>query len=177
MEIIPIAPAQDKLWENVWQLYTSSFPQHERRSINSHRRACENPDFHTCIACEEGNLLALLFYWKHLDMIYLEHLAVNPLLRGNNIGTSLLQNFINQNPQCKIILEIDPPIDEISKNRLHFYERIGFKLTDYPYTHPSYAINGKVHPLRILSYPEAIAQPAFNQFVNYMKNTVLAYID
>lgn len=177
MELLRVSPAGSKLWDQVWRLYTDSFPEYERRRISSHARACEDGQFNTCIAVDNGNLLALLFYWKYDEYVYIEHIAVLPALRGRNIGSSLLAEFITQNKDKKIILEIDPPVDDISKRRLAFYERIGFRNDEYSYIHPSYTKNGQKHELHILTYPESITEEEFGKFKQFMEERVLKYID
>lgn len=177
MELLRVSPTGSKLWDQVWRLYTDSFPDYERRRISSHARACEDAQFHTCIAVENGNLLALLFFWKYDNYIYIEHLAVLPSLRGRNIGTTLLKEFISLNENKKIILEIDPPVDEISKRRLAFYENIGFIDNGYSFIHPSYTKNGHKHELHILSYPEDIDDAEFERFETFLNECVLKYID
>lgn len=177
MEIITITPSENKLWEQVWRLYVDSFPEWERRRISSHGRASDDDDFHTYIAIENGNLQGLIFYWEYDSTIYVEHLAVNPLLRGKSIGSHIIAGLIEENPDFTIILEIDPPVDDISKRRLKFYERLGFVENDVDYVHPSYTKNGKPHELRILSYPELLSSDELEKFRDYMANRVMKYID
>lgn len=175
--MIGIIPSESKLWEQAWRLYTESFPEHERRRISSHVLAVDDPHFDTKVAVENGNLLGLLFYWKYGKKIYIEHIAVNPLMRGKNIGSTILRDFIAQNPDSTVILEIDPPADDISQRRLAFYERLGFRRSDYAYTHPSYQKKGLHHQLVILSYPELIDNDEFAEFQEFMQTHVLKYID
>ena len=178
MEMINIIPSESKLWEQAWRLYTESFPEHERRRISSHVMAAEDPRFHTEVAVENGNLMAILFYWKLAgDKIYIEHIAVNPLMRGKNIGSTILHNFTTQNPDCTIILEIDPPVDEVSKKRLAFYERSGFVNTGHIFNHPSFQKKGLNHDLVILSYPATITREDFDNFTETVLTDVLRYID
>lgn len=177
MEIQDIAPSNNNIWQQVWRIYIDSFPEHERRRISSHSAACDNEQFHTQIAVENGNLMAILFFWKYDGVIYVEHLAVNPAMRNRNVGTTVLSEFIEANAGSSIILEIDPPIDEISQRRLKFYQRIGFIENTYQYTHPSYNRNGLEHELVIMSYPKALQHETFDRFNQYMKDVVLTYID
>ena len=178
MEMITIIPSESKLWEQAWRLYTESFPEHERRRISSHALAVDNPRFHTKIAIENGNLLAILFYWTlGENKVYIEHIAVNPLMRGQNIGSTILRNFMEQNTDATIILEIDPPVDEVSERRLSFYMRSGFHNTGYVYDHPSYQKKGKNHDLLVLSYPQSISEEEFGRFVEFMRTEILRYID
>ena len=178
MEIINIIPSGSKLWEQAWRLYTESFPEYERRRISSHARAVEDPRFHTKVAVENGNLMAILFYWTlGEDRIYIEHIAVNPSMRGKNIGSTILQNFTSRNQDSTIILEIDPPVDEISKKRLSFYEKAGFANTGFVFNHPSFEKKGQEHDLVILSYPKAISKDEFDDFTTTVLGDVLKYID
>lgn len=177
MELLKITPTESKLWEQVWRLYTESFPEWERRRISSHSRATEDVGFHTYIALENGNLLGLLFYWEYDKTIYLEHIAVNPAMRGKSIGSNIIRELIDKYPGYSLLLEVDPPIDEISQRRVKFYERLGFVMNDYPYMHPSYSTNGKAHELRIMSFPTAISNDKFEEFRNYIKTKVIKYID
>lgn len=177
MEIIKVIPSNSNLWDQVWRLYVESFPEHERRRISSHMRAAENPAFHTYIGVDNGNLQAILFYWTYDNNIYVEHVAVNPLLRGKNIGSTLMASFIEQNKNTGIILEIEPPIDEDTKRRLSFYEKLGFVFNDVHYLHPSYCKKGPEHELKILSYPSAVSEEQLERFKEFMNTTVLQYID
>lgn len=176
--MINIIPSDSKLWEQAWRLYTESFPEHERRRISSHALAVEDPRFHTKVAIENGNLLAILFYWTFgEDKIYIEHIAVNPLMRGRSIGSTIMQNLAAQNPGCTLVLEIDPPVDEVSNRRLAFYEKLGFANTGFVFNHPSYQKKGRQHDLVILSHPVAITEEGYNDFVEFMLGNVLKYID
>ena len=178
MEMITIIPSESKLWEQAWRLYTESFPEHERRRISSHVLAVEDPHFHTGVAVENGHLLAILFYWTAGEnKVYIEHIAVNPLMRGQNVGSTILRNFMAQNPDATIILEIDPPADDISQRRLSFYERAGFHNTGFVYDHPSYQKKGMHHDLLVLSYPRNISREECEQFVGFMHDEPLKYID
>lgn len=177
MDIITISPSASRLWEEVWRLYTVSFPEYERRRISSHTLACEDPSFHTYIAIENGSLLGLLFYWEYDNKYYIEHIAVSPALRGKSIGSSLMKMFVGQAVGKTVLLEIDPPEDEVSIRRLAFYERLGFCNTGFEYTHPSYSKNGQSHRLSILSYPEAISAQEFDNFKDFMFGRVVKYSD
>ncbi|WP_368087125.1 MULTISPECIES: GNAT family N-acetyltransferase [unclassified Paenibacillus] len=54
-----------------------------------------------------------MFYWSTERFSYIEHFAINPNMRGNNLGSRCLQEFIEAHGN--VILEIDPPKDPISK--------------------------------------------------------------
>lgn len=178
MKLIDIAPSDSSLWEQAWRLYVSSFPEHERRTLDSHVNALTNSDFHVEAAIDGDNLLAILFYWTFGGYdIYIEHIAVNPHMRGRRIGSSVLRDLAARNPRATIILEIDPPLDETSKRRLLFYEKLGFCDTGFIFKHPSYRTRGRCHDLLILSYPARIQEDKYMEFIAFLHSGPLKYID
>ncbi len=178
MKLIEISPSDSKIWSEVWDVYISSFPDYERRGVISHKSASENDAFNTTIAIDEaGNFLALLFYWRCKELIYIEHLAVNPQNRGANIGTKIMKAFIQENKDCTVVLEIEPPISDITKRRLSFYKRLGFCENKYEYTHPSYAKVHFIHRLDILSYHKELSQLEYENFCEFISKVILSYIE
>lgn len=178
MKLIDIKPNDTQLWSTVWSLYISSFPEHERRGAISHLSATTNRSFITkAVVDESSNLLALLFYWKIKDLIYIEHLAVNPKNRGSNIGTKIMQIFLEEHREFKIILEIEPTLDEITHRRLRFYKKLGFTENPYEYTHPSYTRDQFIHSLDILSYPKQLTELEYDKFCRFISDVVLTYIE
>ena len=178
MKLIDIKPNATQMWSVVWNVYISSFPPHERRGVLSHENATKNQSFYSKVAIDESNnFLALLFYWRAEDIIYIEHLAVNPQNRGANIGTQIMKLFIEEHSGCTIILEIEPPVTEITQRRLNFYKKLGFRENKYEYTHPSYSRDIFTHNLEILSHPKELKQLEYDNFCNFITNVVLSYIE
>ena len=73
-----------------------------------------------------------------------------------------------------VILEIDPPVDEISIRRQHFYERCGFAKNPFPHVHPPYRKGFRGHPLVVMSAPGALTQETYDRFAGYLQNTVMS---
>ena len=75
----------------------------------------------------------------------------------------------------RVILEIDPPVDDISIRRLHFYERLGFVANPYQYIHPSFRKPFTPHRLVLMSYPGAITYEEARSFADFVREAVLRY--
>ena len=103
----------------------------------------------------------------------LEHLAVEPVLRGHNYGARILHDLCRR--AGRVILEIDPPEDEISRRRRGFYERNGFVYNEYDYIHPSYLRPPQPHRLMVMSYPEAISPAEFEAFRTFARGVAVEY--
>lgn len=180
MELRDIRESTPELWSKVWNLYEDSFPAHERRSREAQLKAFDDPDAYGRIVMDEdGELAAILFYWLYESNVYVEFLAVDPRMRGRNIGTAVVEKILALHPGCTVILEIEPPEDEITLRRLHFYERLGFVANDYHYVHPSYRTGDKAfaHRLTLMTHGSNLAPDEFQTFRRFMESTVLKYSD
>ena len=100
------------------------------------------------------------------------YLAVSPRLRGQNMGSKALAAFCQGR---RVILEIDPPEDEISVRRQHFYQRLGFVANPYAYIHPSFRRPFHPHRLVLMSYPEALTYEEARGFADFIRERVLRY--
>ena len=117
--------------------------------------------------------IGILFHWGADGYRYVEHLAVSPALRGQNMGSAALSAFCRK--VGRVILEIDPPVDDISIRRLHFYERLGFVANPYRYIHPSFRKPFTPHRLVLMSYPGAITYEEARSFADFVREAVLRY--
>ena len=75
----------------------------------------------------------------------------------------------------RVILEIDPPVDDISIRRQHFYERLGFITNPYEYIHPSFRRPSNPHQLILMSYPTALTYEEARDFADFIRERVLLY--
>ena len=117
-------------------LYEYSFPADERRDFNLVIDLLEqNPNFgiRVCTDSENSELQAFVSHWNFGDFHYIEHLAVATAMRGKGIGHSVMEDFI-AHVGSRIVLEVEPPVDVLTRKRISFYESLGFKLNaDFKY--------------------------------------------
>ena len=163
----------DGRMERVMALYHTSFPINEQRTDADHKAALEDERFYCLSAWEGEDFLGLLFCWKMKELFYVEHFAVNTQMRGSGIGSRLLADFCKDKPL--VLLEIDPPQDEISQRRLRFYERLGFVQNPYPHRHPPYRRGFEAHPLRVMTWPRATSRQEYDGFFDELRNSAMQY--
>ena len=172
LQFIPFRSRLDEAWTEAWELYENSFPACERWNGNDYDRAFRDPLFEAdAIRCD-GRFAGILFHWRGDGFHYVEHLAVSPLLRGQNIGSRALAAFCEGR---RVILEIDPPEDEISIRRLHFYERLGFTANPHEYIHPSFRQPFHPHRLVLMSRPGVLSDDEARRFADFVRERVLRY--
>ena len=70
-------------------------------------------------------------------------------MRGRGYGSEALAMLIARTEQ-PLILEAEPPTDELTRRRIGFYERSGFTLYDYPYVQPAYTADSQPVPLCLM---------------------------
>ncbi|MEG0024327.1 MAG: GNAT family N-acetyltransferase [Akkermansia sp.] len=164
----------DPLFVEANDIYTRSFPLHEQRSIQDLPDALAHPDFrYEIVLTDTRQMAAILCYWETHTFVYIEHFAVNSQMRGLGIGQFLLDD-LKHKVSVPVILEIDPPIDDISKRRLEFYRRSHFITNEqFDYIHPPYTSDGVPFPLLVLSYPTELDEPTYRQFETYHHHTII----
>lgn len=59
--------------------------------------------------------MGLLLYWEAEDFRYVEHFCVRPELRGRRYGAKALEELGRDGKT--VVLEIDPPVDDIARRR------------------------------------------------------------
>ena len=169
MEIHRITQSNDPLFQNAIDLYKISFPPHEQRKMPSQLYILQQNAYHFDIICDNGEFVGEILYWDIGGALYIEHFCVMPSQRNKHYG----QKILNAYQETPLILEIDPPVDEISIRRKRFYERCGFVANPYFHIHPAYHCENTGHELVIMSSPEMLKRGEYEHFNQYLRNIVM----
>ena len=161
-----------RMYKRAMELYKISFPPHEQRAADSQARILGDEDYRFALAYDEDTFVGMILYWSAHSFIYVEHLCILPEMRNKHYGQKVLELLGSGGK--KVILEIDPPVDDISARRRGFYERCGFKQNPYPHIHPPYHRDNKGHPLVIMSSPAQITAEEYGLFKRYLERRVMA---
>ncbi len=166
-----VTDARHEMFPTAMELYRSSFPKHEQRLAPSQRRILSDPEYNFMLIYSADAFVGLMLYWENDDFIYLEHFCTLPEMRGKGLGAKALNKLVSGGKT--VILEIDPPEDEISCRRREFYERCGFLCCGYDYIHLPYRADDAGHRLVIMSSPAAVDEAQFAAFRDYMRSRVM----
>lgn len=180
MELIRIQNPSHPWFQAAWQIYEASFPLAERRPLAEHIRALENDAFYYHLLAENGELVGLLSWWDWTTADgtpyrFGEHFAIAPSRRGGGYGSQALE-FLKGDGSRLMLLEIDPPTDDISRRREQFYQRNGLVTNpSYDHVHPSFRPTTAPHQLLIMSYPRPLTLDEFRTFQRFNNEVVLSY--
>lgn len=171
MHFLRLTDSRDTYFAEAMALYAISFPHHERRQDASQRAIMHHPEYHFTVILEGENFVGNILWWETEDFCYVEHFCILPALRGRRYGQRALE-LLGQRDK-PVILEIDPPVDEVSLRRRGFYQRCGFSENPFPHIHPPYHQSNHGHQLVVMSSPRMLAATEYDTFKAYLDNVVM----
>lgn len=174
MQVIRDTFANPQIYNMFWDLYQASFPDYEQRSHKSQKSLQKADKFTLLSFCEGKQYIGFLAYWNLNQFCYLEHFAISPNLRGKGYGSEIINHFSKIDGK-KLLLEIDPVADNISRKRCEFYEKLGFKSNDFDFINPGYKGKEKPHRLTLMSKPTKLSHNEYANFCRSLRNDVLVY--
>ncbi len=125
-------------------LYLNSFPKEERRSWADWLALFEEEASFSLQIIQEDDrgteaFIGFLALW-HLseEYLFVEHFALLEQVRNKGLGAEALGLLQKLNSSRALLLECEPPRDELAKRRLDFYARQGFTILSKSYEQPSY---------------------------------------
>ena len=62
-----------------------------------------------------------------------------------------------------VVLEVEIPVEEMSKRRIGFYERLGYVLDNHVYYQPPYRLGEEFLEMRLMTYGNIDLQDAFEE--------------
>ena len=172
MTLTEIRSASDPLYADVAASYAASFPINEQRTPEQQAEAFADTRYRLLAWHDGKSLIAFMGCWTLSQCLYVEHFAVEQTQRGKGTGSAPLSRFCRETATT-IILEIDPPDDDISRRRLRFYERIGFRHNGFSHLHPPYRQGFTAHSLHIMSYPRLLTDSEYAAFCTGLTHTVM----
>ena len=135
------------------KLYEESFPVEERRPwaliADPSKKDC--PKLYAIIA--DGHIAGMLTLWSFDNFAYIEHLTVNPSLRGKGVGSEAMRQLIEKIGMKPLVVEIEPPTENIpdTLRRLDFYTKLGFQTIATDYIQPPYTASLPSVPMHLLA--------------------------
>lgn len=150
-------------FDEVYALFEKAFPLAELRPYEFMKKLFINNEFIIYSYRQNQCIVGALIVWEFSDFVYLENFAVDESLRGQGIGSYFLTEAKKIYPEKLIVLEVEEPIDTMTKRRVAFYERNQYILNPYHFIQPALRDNVSKVELMFMSYPTAIDVYTFDQ--------------
>ncbi|MGG1553858.1 GNAT family N-acetyltransferase [Paenibacillus ferrarius] len=148
-------------FDEVFKLLEEAFPVTEIRTYEGQRTLLEHPNYRLHIERDAaGRAAGILASWDFGTFRFVEHIAVGATIRGGGIGKRMLTDYMHSGAS-PIVLEVEPPDEAMAERRIHFYERCGFHLNDFPYKQPPLRAGQPEIALNIMSYPHPLTEAEF----------------
>ena len=161
--------------EDLWyaeRLYLSSFPEDERREVSDWiAYTWSKPEFCNSIIECAGRKVGFISFWDFDDFVYVEHFATDAAVRGKGLGGMAVETLCRTVGK-PVVLEVELPVDDISRRRVAFYERHGFKLCGRKYVQPPYRAGGNELEMKIMWSNAVDIEGVFNDIVAHIYNKV-----
>lgn len=157
-----ITSVHDPLFSTVYNLYCNAFPANERRTWEGLEfELTYQKQFFANAIFKEEKVVGLLHFWTFDQFYYIEHLAINPAFRGQNIGTEVM-TFFKSKSTMPIVLEVELPNSAASVRRIAFYQKLGFTILNENYIQPPYEPGGTPVPMHLMTDEPAFAELYFD---------------
>jgi len=137
MEFLQITSPDDYRVQHIFNSYSTTFPEDERREWSQFVKLFDHPNVKVISVLNNSENIGYLIIWDLKNHVFVEHFEVFSEFRNQKLGSHITDYLFKNYP--RIILEIEPEhLDDNAKRRFSFYQRNGFNLIDEMYVQPSY---------------------------------------
>lgn len=151
----------EREFDKIFALMKASFPESERRTYAGQKELLADPYYRLITETDNDNqIVAFLAAWEFPLFRFVEHIAVDPSMRGSGIGGEIMATYIEESRK-PILLEVEHPDGELAQRRIGFYERMGFYLNPFEYVQPPLQKGQVDLSLKIMSYPQLLTEEEF----------------
>ncbi len=153
-------------FNTAYDILESSFISAELKSREVLYKQWKTKEVEIALYETQGIISGVITLWEFSDFVFAENFAVKKDFRNKGIGATLLRDVINEYTGKRIILEVEPPKNEIQKRRIMFYERNGFTLSPFGYTQPPLRENAEKVELLIMHTGKDLTEEEFKSIRN-----------
>ena len=123
----------EREFDKIFALMEVSFPESERRTYAGQKELLANQHYRLITETDNNNqIFAFLAAWEFPLFRFVEHIAVDPIMRGSGLGGKMMTKYMKESIK-PILLEVEHPDTELAQRRIGFYERLGFHLNPFEY--------------------------------------------
>lgn len=131
----------EQLWKQAEQVYHEAFPEHGRKNRAIVKRMFERkiPVLHTWHDGSSVVAMAISAIHPNAKVLILDYIAVRQDQRGKGLGRACIRDirdWAENEIGCRgIVIEVEAEVTKENTARIHFWEAVGFRMTDYVHTY------------------------------------------
>lgn len=162
--MLDIREMRQNEFDKVFEILRDSFPADEYRTYDEQKKLLNNPLYTVYVLphSEYDDIMAFITVWQFEDFAYVEHFAVGPRYRNQNLGSKIINKVVGM-LSCPICLEVELPTTDNAKRRIEFYKRNGFFFNHYTYVQPPFSRDKNPIPLAIMTSGGSIEKAEFEK--------------
>ena len=165
-----------ELNDPVKQIYIDSFPADERREWPELNQVLHNSIFSLTPIMKQQKIIGLISTWNLHDLLFIEHFAIEKTFQGKGLGSQVLTRIIHAK-SVRVVVEVEPPTNELSQRRITFYERLGFSTCEITYWQPPYSPDKIKVKMLLMSFPDKVQPLEFMKIKTQLYTNVYQWKD
>ncbi len=150
-----------EVFPRIFKMMEQAFPPAETRDRQGQESLFDHPAYRLYVSRDQtGQIQGFIAAWEFEDFRFVEHLAVDAAVRGGGQGGAMMREYLGRDPR-PVVLEVEPPLGEMARRRIGFYERLGFALNRFDYRQLPLRKGDGPMPLLVMSWPQPVTEQAF----------------
>ena len=141
-------------FNSIYESMTTSFASDEIRTFEDAYKLLSLKEYKVFHLTLNNNKVGFITLWKFDTCTFVEHFVIYEEYRNKGYGGTAI-DLINKEFN-KVVLEAELGTTDLSKRRLAFYRRHGFKINDIDYVQPAYHKDKQPVDMYLLSYPNKL---------------------
>ena len=152
MDYIRILSSADKYADELTELYLGAFSENQRHTKEDFRHLLDtNKQFNCNAVLMNNQLIGFFHFWDFDDFLFLEHIAIEPPLRGHKLGEKVIK-LVRSLAAKPLVIEVEQAENSVfGARRIEFYRRLGFEIVPFEYLQPPYRVGEDYIPLEMMS--------------------------
>ena len=142
-------------FKSIYEKMTTSFASDEIRTLEDAYKILDVKEYKVFHLTLNNNNIGFITIWNLDTCTFVEHFVIYEEYRNKGYG-GIAIDLINKEFN-NVVLEAELGTTDLSKRRLGFYSRQGFKINDVYYIQPAYHNDKQPVDMHLLSYPDKLA--------------------
>ena len=146
-----LTKATEADFDVIYKAMTESFIPEEIRAREDAKALLSESGYGIYKITKDGEWVGFITLWSLCGFTFIEHFVIFAAMRSRGLGEECLKELKSRHKA--LVLEAEPPVEDIQKRRIGFYQRCGFFTNDFHYIQPSYREGMSGVELVLMSYP------------------------